>query len=218
MMTRSTMVRTTGLLAGGALAAAMLAGCAGLSSGQAVGSGTNTPVLGTSAASTSSAPTTRASGGGATTRPSTPAQTPECKATDLTLTLGPASGAAGHFYQALDFTNKSAHACVLVGFPGVSYVGNGSGQQVGQPAQRDGQIGPQLTLQPGKVASAIVARTDVSVFDAAACQPTPVDGLRVYPPDETASMFVSLSGTGCAGNPPSPQLLVQTVKPGAGSV
>jgi hypothetical protein len=92
-----------------------------------------------------------------------------------------------------------------------------NGTQVGKPAERIGPKGPQVTLRPGQVASSVVAMTDIGVFDPAECKPTPTRGLRVYPPDSTASMFVARSGRGCAGNPPSPQLRVETVKPGAGS-
>jgi hypothetical protein len=139
---------------------------------------------------------------------------PECKPANLKLTLGPGDGAAGHVFQALRFTNVSKVSCVIVGFPGVSYVTGDSGSQVGQPAKRDGAIGSQITLTPGHVASAVVTET---VFDASACKPTTTRGFRVYPPDSTASMFVAQNGRGCAGNPPDPQLRVQTIKPGAGS-
>ena len=55
----------------------------------------------------------------------------------------------------------------------------------------------------------------VANFDAAVCQPTPVRGLRVYPPGETASLFVAMNNqTGCAGNPPGPQLTVKTMTAG----
>lgn len=141
-----------------------------------------------------------------------------CGATQLKLTLGSPNGAAGHTYQPLQFTNVGKTSCQIVGFPGVSYVTGDSGTQVGAPAQRDGDMGPRVTLAPGQMASAIVIMTDVGVFDAKACQPTPTRGFRVYPPNTTASMFIAANGTGCAGNPPSPQLKVQTIKPGNGTV
>jgi hypothetical protein len=111
----------------------------------------------------------------------------------------------------------SKATCSIGGFPGVSYVTGDTGTQVGAPAQRDGAAGPSVTLQPGATASSIVDMTDVGVFDATTCKPTPTLGLRVYPPNSTASMFVAANGTGCAGNTPSPQLRVQTIKPGTGS-
>jgi len=143
--------------------------------------------------------------------------TPECKSTNLKLSFGQSNGAAGHIYQPLRFTNSSAQNCIIVGFPGVTYVTGTNGTQVGAPAQRDGAKGGQILLKPGQVASTIVTFTDVGVFDPSVCKPTPTLGLRVYPPDQTASLFIAQTGTGCAGNPPSPQLRVQTIKPGLGT-
>jgi hypothetical protein len=51
----------------------------------------------------------------------------------------------------------------------------------------------------------------VANYDAAVCRPTPVRGLRVYPPGDTAALFVPAEGTGCAGTPPGDQLSVQTL-------
>jgi hypothetical protein len=142
----------------------------------------------------------------------------ECRSADLRASLGQSDGTAGTVYTALKFTNISSSNCVLAGFPGVSYVANGTGKQVGAPAVRDGAMGSQVTLKPGDLASTVVGMVDVGAFDPNVCQPTPVAGFRVYPPDETASLFVALpSSTGCAGNPPSPQLKVQTIKPGPGA-
>ncbi len=92
-----------------------------------------------------------------------------------------------------------------------------SGPQVGAAATRDGSPGPAVVLQPGQMASSIVGMVDVGVFSSSSCQPTPVAGLRVYPPDETVAMFVAHSGTGCAGTPPEPQLTVRTVQAGPGT-
>jgi hypothetical protein len=228
MMTRRTVAQGA-LLTTGVVAALVLAGC---NSGQSTASGGATPSVaaGTTGSSlgsgdtfipvTSTAPpapavattTTDDHGGGGGTSAGD-----ECKPTNLKLTLGPSDGAAGHVFQALRFTNVSKVSCEIVGFPGVSYVTGTSGTQVGQPAQRDGAIGAQITLKPGQVASTVLTLTDVGVFDASTCKPTATRGLRVYPPDSTASMFVAQSGTGCAGNPPSAQLRVQTIKPGAGN-
>ena len=141
----------------------------------------------------------------------------ECKAAVLRLSLGQGDAAMSHDYIPLQFTNTGKTSCVLVGFPGVSYVTGDNGQQVGAPAVRDGSIGAQVTLAPGQMAAAIVTEIQVGVFDTNACQPTPVRGLRVYAPDDTASMFIAQSTTGCAGNPPEPQLHVQTIKAGPGS-
>ncbi|HVV22913.1 MAG TPA: DUF4232 domain-containing protein [Pseudonocardiaceae bacterium] len=225
-MHRRTVARAA-LLATGAVAAFALAACGSGSNNTASGTGQTAPAgdTGTTAGSTFVPVTTTAPSSGAqtTTVPvgggggETGGGSSECRTTNLKLSLGPSDGAAGHVYQALRFTNVSKVSCLIVGFPGVSYVTGDNGTQVGAPAQRDGSIGQRITLKPGQVASAIVTRTDVGVFDSSVCKPTSVRGFRVYPPDSTASMFVASSGTGCAGNPPSPQLRVQTIKPGPGN-
>jgi hypothetical protein len=184
------------------------------------GGSTFVPVTSTTVAapppSTSAATTSPAAAGGGGGEPGA-GHTAECKPANLKLSLSGSDGAAGHFFQALRFTNVSKVACVIVGFPGVSYVTGDKGTQVGAPAQRDGAKGAQITLHPGQVASAVISETDIGVFDPSECKPTTTRGLRVYPPDSTASMFIAQTGRGCAGNPPSPQLRVQTIKPGAGN-
>ena len=224
MATRQRSVRA-GVMAAGTLAViALAAGCGSLQ-GSGAGSSSSTTDTGSATSTTTPATTSSVSGGGSVTQSSGssgggggPAKTPECRSTDLKLGLGQSDGTAGTVYIALQFTNKSGANCVLVGWPGVSYVANGNGQQVGAPAVRDGSIGAQVTLKPGQLASAVVGMVDVGVFDPNVCKPTPVAGFRVYPPDETASMFIALNNaTGCAGTTPDPQLKVQTIKAGPGA-
>jgi len=66
-------------------------------------------------------------------------------------------------------------------------------------------------LSVGAAAGAELKLVNVVNYDAAVCRPTPVRGLRVYPPGDTASLFVPAEGTGCAGTPPGDQLSVQTL-------
>lgn len=220
MKNRRTVARAT-LLTTAALSAFALAACGGGQPTASGGTGTSAAQDGggsTFAPVTSTATTTttlgKPAGGG---NGETGGGTAECTASQLSLSLGNSDAAAGHVYQALRFTNSGKTACVIVGWPGVSYVAGDNGTQVGQPAHRDGTIGGQVTLRPGQVASAIIDEVDVGNFDPTACKPTPTRGLRVYPPDSTASLFVARDGTGCAGNPPDPQLGVQTIKPGPGN-
>jgi hypothetical protein len=152
-------------------------------------------------------------GGGAVAAPGGPAP---CRAATLAVTLGAGEGAAGTVYVAVRFTDKGSVPCVIQGFPGVSYVAGDHGVQVGPAAERVETKGAPVTLAPGAVASALVGMTQVGNFDESVCRPTPTRGLRVYPPGDTASVFVPLSGTGCAGNPPGPQLTVRTIVAGPG--
>lgn len=138
----------------------------------------------------------------------------DCTAADLTLTVGDGEGTAGTVYRPLRFTNSGGRVCTIQGFPGVSYVAGADGHQVGPAAFRDGTKGAVVTLRPGQVAAATVGFVNVRNYDDAACQPTPVLGIRVYPPHDTAAMFVPLEGLGCMRTPPGNQLTVRTVNPG----
>ncbi len=150
-----------------------------------------------------------------TPAPASSAQTagnPErCTTAELTGSLGPGEGAAGSVYRTLLLTNTGGRACELTGFPGVSYVTGDGGQQVGPAAAMSGERGGPVRLAAGASAGAELKLVNVANFDAAACRPTPVRGLRVYPPGDTAALFVPAEGTGCAGTPPGDQLSVQTL-------
>ncbi len=55
----------------------------------------------------------------------------------------------------------------------------------------------------------------MSVYQASVCRPTPTAGLRVYPPGQTAALFVASPGRGCANpNVDSSMLRVGPVVPG----
>jgi hypothetical protein len=43
-----------------------------------------------------------------------------------------------------------------------------------------------------------VQQSNAGNLDPADCDPQPVEGLRVTPPDDTGSVFVAAEGTGCA--------------------
>ncbi|KAA5832098.1 DUF4232 domain-containing protein [Saccharopolyspora hirsuta] len=142
---------------------------------------------------------------------------PLCKAADLKLSFGESDGAAGSTYQPLIFTNSSDRSCVLQGFPGVSYVGGEDGHQIGEAAFREGKKGEEINLEPGGKASAMIKYTTVENYDSGECRMEPAKGLRIYPPQETASMFIPFEHerNGCAGNGiPGHQLTVQTIQAG----
>jgi uncharacterized protein DUF4232 len=145
-------------------------------------------------------------------KPAPAANPNECKVADLRLSLGRGDAAAGTLYRNLNFTNKGSRTCTIQGFPGVSYVAGSDGHQVGPAAFRDGAKGAPISLKPGMTVYAPVGFVQVRNYDAAACHPTSVRGLRVYPPHEYSSMYVPAPGTGCASSPPGNQLTVQTIR------
>jgi hypothetical protein len=71
------------------------------------------------------------------------------------------------------------------------------GRQVGPAAYREGSKGDPVTLRPGETAHAPVGFVQVGNYDPDECEPTDVRGLRVYPPQETRSMYLENPGTGC---------------------
>lgn len=215
------------------LGASLMAACG--SGGQRDNAAGNSPqqVPSTSSAASTSAPTTSpdsTSTGSPTSESPTsgsptsgqvtnaaPAAPAECKAGTLDVTLVNGDGAAGTVYRYLKFTNTGAAKCVIQGYPGVSYVTGDDGRQVGQAAKRIPPKGPPITLSTGESASVEVGFVNVGNFDPADCKPTPTRGLRIYPPHDTAAMFVPFKGTGCAGSTPDPQLTVKTAGQGPGA-
>ncbi|WP_433508235.1 DUF4232 domain-containing protein [Pseudonocardia halophobica] len=193
--------------AGVAVAALLLAGCSGgtdeVNGGTPAGSGTPTTAPATPPASTTAAAAT--SGGD-------PLSPPNCPTASLRITLGDGDAGAGSSYRPLIFTNTGGSTCQLRGFPGVSYVTGDDGHQVGPAAAMSGERGGEVRLASGGSAAAQLQLVNVQNFDAAACRPTPVRGLRVYPPGNTRSAFVPFETTGCAAEQlPGNQLSVQTM-------
>ncbi len=186
---------------------------------------TSTPTASSSVSPGASAPTSAPASpapgataqGGKSQAPTASGPQP-CRTQDLTITEGGGSGgAAGSVYTAVRFVNKGAAACTLSGHPGVSFVGGADGHQVGAAADRGSEepIG-RVVLKPGGQAHATLRITQQGVYSDADCGPEPARGLRVYPPDQTASAFVAFTGGGqVACSKTSVSLLtVEPVTPG----
>lgn len=177
---------------------ATAAGCGGGSSAGDTADGTHTGAAGSSdrvvaAGSTSTAVTT-------------------CQTKDLTLSLGQGEGTAGSMYEPLHFTNKGADACTLYGYPGVSFVTTGSGDQVGSPASRNPQHPARtVTLSPGATADAIVQVVDHGNYGADQCKATTVSGFRVYPPGNKSAAYVPFHDAVTACSTDVTQLTVEAV-------
>lgn len=144
-------------------------------------------------------PTAAASVTAAAAAATAPAQQAGCVVSELRVTLGQSQGAAGSTELPLVFTNVGGRTCALDGFPGVSYVqGGADGAQVGAAATRSGESAGAVTLAPDATATAMVRAVEVQNYPADTCAPTPVAGLRVYPPNDTGSIFVPYATTGCS--------------------
>jgi hypothetical protein len=130
-----------------------------------------------------------------------PANPTTCRTADLTVTLGAPNGSAGHMNYEIAFRNTGGSACVMTGYPGVSFL-DGSGHAIGVPAQRNPLPSAPVTLAPGATAYAHLAVTDPSVLNG--CPATPTQKIRVFPPNETAQAIIGSGGIAvCATQPGS---------------
>ncbi|WP_433560006.1 DUF4232 domain-containing protein [Pseudonocardia xinjiangensis] len=197
----------------GFVALAAVAGCSGgAAPPPASASASAIPAVPTEAPTTSAQPAGVQPTGGAQPTGSGGSTGPQrCTTAELSVSLGQGDAGAGSVMQPLVFTNTGSRTCELRGFPGVSYVAGDDGHQVGPAAEMSGDRGPEVPIAPRGTAVAQLRLVNVLNFDEAACRPTPVRGLRVYPPGDTASIFVPREGQGCSVTPPDPQLFVQTI-------
>jgi hypothetical protein len=109
-------------------------------------------------------------------------------------------GAAGSVYDTVRLQNTGPDPCSLFGYPGVSLVGHGNGTQIGSAAQRDRSVPPRpVMVRAGGSTTFIVRLVQAGNYPRATCVPTPADGFRIYPPGNTAALYLPLKGaTGCA--------------------
>jgi hypothetical protein len=124
----------------------------------------------------------------------------QCDTAKLSGSIGQGGGgAAGSTEVTLVLTNNGGTECSLQGWPGVSFVGDNNGTQLGKAADFDRSTAhPTVTLQPGGTAQAPLKITEALNYPQADCKPQQADGFRVYPPGSTAALFVKASGyTAC---------------------
>lgn len=130
-----------------------------------------------------------------------------CATADLALSTAAAGAAAGTHFLALVLTNTSGVECTLTGFAGVSLV-DGAGQQLGNPAERNGAIMPEaVALKPGESAHAVAGFPNYQNFPAGTCS-GPSVSLKLFPPDELTALVTPVADYACPG------FSVQVVQPG----
>lgn len=163
------------------------------------GSDTNASPISTATTPAPTTPTASDSPTPSVPIPSAPTDggTPTCTTKQLTVTITPSAqgNAAGSSYFDLVFTNKGPGTCSIYGWPGVSFVGDSNGTQIGAAADRT-DAPKLLKLARGKSAQALLREIDAANFDDS-CSIRPVDGLRVYPPNQKAAVFVAHKTRAC---------------------
>lgn len=128
-----------------------------------------------------------------------PAALTSCSTSQLAASLTNGQGAAGSMIYSLEFQNVSQVTCTLFGNPGVSLVTGSAGVQLGAAATFvNHATATTVTLAPNARAGAALQIAEAQNYPASLCDQTPAQGLRVYPPGQTAALFVAASGlVGC---------------------
>jgi hypothetical protein len=107
------------------------------------------------------------------------------------------NGTAGSIYYKLEFTNLSGHVCRLSGYPGVSAVDLG-GRRLGSAGSRNTSPAHTVSVANGGTASAVLRITEAGNFPNSSCHRVSAAGLRVYPPNQTASKLVPFPFDACS--------------------
>jgi hypothetical protein len=194
------------LVAVGIVAVGLLAGCS--SGGTTTPSATTTETV---TATPSSAASSGPSGSASTPSPSdgatggstgessggssggSAAGSSACATSSLAGSIEAGSGgAAGSTYVHLVLRNTGSSTCTLQGWPGVSFVGDTNGTQIGNAATLDRAAPhPTVTLASGEEAVAPLEVTNSENYPESTCDPTSPDGFRVYPPGSKQSLFIA---------------------------
>ena len=180
-----------------AAAALFLAGC---STGTPQSQTSNTPAASTSSSASQPAASGAAAGpdtsGPASSAPA-PAGPALCKASGLTATTdSTGGGAAGSVYMQLLLTNSGSEPCVLLGFAGVSLTAGADGAPIGAAAARDTTPATEVLLEPGQAGAATLRYTQARNYPD--CTVVPAAGFRIYPPEDTASLFIAQPRDACS--------------------
>ncbi len=184
-------------------AALFLAGCgtatpqsqtSGTPAATPAGSASQPAASDASAGPESSAPTSSAPA----PAPAAPAGPALCKAADLTAsTDSPGGGAAaGNVYMQLLLTNSGSEPCLLTGFAEVSLTAGADGSPIGAAAARDTTPATEVLLEPGQAGAATLRYTQARNYQD--CTVVPAAGFRIYPPEDTASLFIAQPRDACS--------------------
>lgn len=121
---------------------------------------------------------------------------PECSTGALRATIGGHNAGAGNIYTTLVLRNAGHKACLVQGYPGVSLVDR-KGRQIGRAARRVAALAAPIILQPGRTASTMLHTLNPGVGTTACLAASAA--LRVYPPDQRASLLMPAHLSECLG-------------------
>ena len=200
-MTHPATAARAGLAAAAMACAGLLLAACGSSGGSPAAGPTVTKTV-SATASTSAPPATGSSASAHVTGPAA------CATSGLSVKLGQANGAAGSSFIPIVFTNTSGSSCSLFGYPGVSFVTGPGGSQIGLAAARVAtQPAANVVLAPGGTASAPLRVVDAQNFPASSCQLATAGTLKIFPPGQTAALYISYTSKTCASTSAATQVL-----------
>jgi hypothetical protein len=206
-------VRTIGLVCA-LLATVAVSGCSGGSKAPVAPSPTSVGTSASPSATTVASPTTDASPTPTTTSspsPAPPSGAPECTSSALQLRAVPLGAATGTDYIALVVTNTGDADCVLVGYPGVTFL-DSRGQQVGLPAQRDETSKPRrVVIAAGEKAHAQLSYPNPDFFGNG-CGGRHAKAVQFYPPDQTTALRADVDAYVCTDK--DGRAMVGAMRPG----
>ena len=164
------------------MAAVLIAGCSARHTSPAAAPATSSP-------STVTVTVTTSASAAPSQTPPTPEAAGPCSDDDLTVTNGSLESADTQRHVVVSFTNSSAHACTLVGYPGADLVTPAGGVLINVP-RRPAAAAHRLTLGPGDVATADVTAYAIDTSTGNACPRW--GNLVVTPPNDFVSHPMSV--------------------------
>jgi Protein of unknown function (DUF4232) len=137
---------------------------------------------------------------GASAAAATPRSAPAaCQYGQLRVMLGSATGATGHILAPIIFVNRSANACSLRGYPGVSSVAGNDGHQVGAPAGwAPGRVRTVVLAANGGRTRALFDQSNPDFYNPATCRPVNARGYRVYAPNQRLAFYLPAAHHACS--------------------
>lgn len=177
------------------VAVVLIAGCAAQNATPAAQSPSAPSTVTVTVAPPASSPSATAAPTPSSSTPAAPEMPGPCSDDDLTVTNGPLESANTQRHVIVSFTNTSAHACTLVGYPGADLVTPAGGVLINVP-RRPAAAAHRLTLAPGDVATADVTAYAIDTSTGNACPRW--GNLVVTPPNDFVSHPLSVDVPICS--------------------
>ncbi|GAA0917035.1 hypothetical protein GCM10009558_027070 [Virgisporangium aurantiacum] len=117
----------------------------------------------------------------------------------VTVEADPRPYGPDHYGMKLVLTNIAPQRCLLTGYPRVAFAQGPDGPTVGADFTRTPSARQlELRMAQGAAGEVSMRLARAGTYDPAACRPAPVAGFRVYPPEQSESVFVPYPTETCS--------------------